>query len=50
MKHLNKIAASIGLMAGMMGTLPTVTQTELIYKSYLPPFDKTFPIRIRDFA
>lgn len=50
MKHFKKIATSIGMVAGIMGALPAIAQTELIYNSYLPPFDETYQIGIRDFA
>ena len=48
MNQLTKIAALAGLAAGL--GMPAMAQTELIYNSYLPPFNETFQVGIRDFA
>ena len=50
MKHLTKLTAGAALAIGLGGALPATAQTELIYNSYLPPFNETFQVGIRDFA
>lgn len=46
MNQLRNLATAAAIMAA----LPAVAQTELIYNSYLPPFNETFQVGIRDFA
>ncbi|EPX82895.1 TRAP-type C4-dicarboxylate transport system, periplasmic component [Rubellimicrobium thermophilum DSM 16684] len=46
MTGLKAIAAAAALLAAA----PAAAQTELIYNSYLPPFNETFQVGIRDFA
>lgn len=46
MTGLKAIAAATALLAAA----PAAAQTELIYNSYLPPFNETFQVGIRDFA
>lgn len=50
MKHFTKLAAGTALAVGMAAAIPATAQTELIYNSYLPPFNETFQVGIRDFA
>ena len=50
MKHMTKFAVGAAFALGLATSMPAVAQTELIYNSYLPPFNETFQVGIRDFA
>jgi TRAP-type C4-dicarboxylate transport system substrate-binding protein len=48
MNRFRLLAASSTVALGL--ALPAAAQVELIYNSYLPPFNETFQVGIRDFA
>lgn len=50
MKHLKQMALGATLALTTTLSAPAFAETELIYNSYLPPFNETFQIGIRDFA
>lgn len=50
MKHFKHLALGAALALTTTLSAPAFAQTELIYNSYLPPFNETFQIGIRDFS
>lgn len=50
MKHYKNMALGSALALTTTFSAPAFAQTELIYNSYLPPFNETFQIGIRDFS
>jgi TRAP-type C4-dicarboxylate transport system substrate-binding protein len=48
MKQFRILAASSTIAIGL--AIPAAAQVELIYNSYLPPFNETYQVGIRDFA
>jgi TRAP-type C4-dicarboxylate transport system substrate-binding protein len=41
---------TLAAVAALLTAAPAAAQTELIYNSYLPPFNETYQVGIRDFA